>query len=140
MLIESQGPTWMYGTASEHSVLYQYNLYNAANIFMAMVMNLIVIGPVFDGRLTQATRYKRKARTTHQHLKRLCLSDLQLGFSQAIQISRAGVKDSLLDVLLHGPFLLPGLSMSKSAALDSIAGLAAIHSSASMFKTANSLW
>jgi glucan 1,3-beta-glucosidase len=33
-LIESQGPTWMYGTASEHAQMYQYQLSNAANIYM----------------------------------------------------------------------------------------------------------
>lgn len=29
MLIESQGPSWFYGTGSEHSVLYQYQLNEA---------------------------------------------------------------------------------------------------------------
>lgn len=33
MLIESHGPTWFYGTASEHSQMYQYQLNHAANIF-----------------------------------------------------------------------------------------------------------
>ncbi|KAK3689920.1 pectate lyase superfamily protein-domain-containing protein [Podospora appendiculata] len=33
ILIESQGPCWFYGTASEHAVMYQYQLYNAQNIF-----------------------------------------------------------------------------------------------------------
>jgi hypothetical protein len=37
VLIESQGPVWLYGTASEHCVLYQYQTYNAANIFMGMI-------------------------------------------------------------------------------------------------------
>jgi len=37
ILIESQGPTWMYGTASEHCVLYQYQTYNAKNLFMGMI-------------------------------------------------------------------------------------------------------
>ncbi|KAK0102135.1 hypothetical protein ONS96_006099 [Cadophora gregata f. sp. sojae] len=32
-LIESQKATWLYGTASEHSVYYQYNFYRAQNIF-----------------------------------------------------------------------------------------------------------
>ena len=32
MLIESQKATWLYGTASEHSVLYQYNFNGARNI------------------------------------------------------------------------------------------------------------
>ncbi|KAG2016773.1 hypothetical protein GB937_005974 [Aspergillus fischeri] len=33
MLIESQKATWLYGTASEHSVFYQYNFNGAQNIF-----------------------------------------------------------------------------------------------------------
>jgi len=36
-LIESQGPSWLYGTASEHHVLYQYNLYNAQNAFLGAI-------------------------------------------------------------------------------------------------------
>lgn len=31
-LIESQGPAWFVGGGSEHSVLYQYQLYNAKNV------------------------------------------------------------------------------------------------------------
>ncbi|KAK8091314.1 glucan 1- 3-beta-glucosidase [Apiospora phragmitis] len=34
MLIESEGPSWFYGSGSEHSVLYNYQLYNAKNIYM----------------------------------------------------------------------------------------------------------
>ncbi|KAI8950578.1 pectate lyase superfamily protein-domain-containing protein [Xylaria longipes] len=33
MLIESQKATWLYGTASEHSVFYQYNFNGARNVF-----------------------------------------------------------------------------------------------------------
>lgn len=36
-LLESQGPTWGYGTAFEHNVLYQYNLYNAKNVFLGAI-------------------------------------------------------------------------------------------------------
>ncbi|KAL2165641.1 hypothetical protein VTG60DRAFT_4074 [Thermothelomyces hinnuleus] len=36
-LIESTRPTWLYGTASEHCVLYQYQTLNAANVFMGMI-------------------------------------------------------------------------------------------------------
>jgi hypothetical protein len=32
MLIESQGPSWFYGTGSEHAVLYNYQLSNAKNV------------------------------------------------------------------------------------------------------------
>lgn len=31
-LIESQGPCWFIGSGSEHSTLYQYQLYNAKNV------------------------------------------------------------------------------------------------------------
>ncbi|KAK0629578.1 pectate lyase superfamily protein-domain-containing protein [Bombardia bombarda] len=37
MLIESQGPSWFYGTGSEHSTLYNYQLFNAKNIYLAHV-------------------------------------------------------------------------------------------------------
>jgi len=37
ILIESQGPTWLYGTASEHCVLYQYQLDNAKDLYMGMI-------------------------------------------------------------------------------------------------------
>jgi len=37
LLVESQGPVWMYGTASEHNYLYQYNFVNASNILMALI-------------------------------------------------------------------------------------------------------
>ncbi|KAK0123765.1 hypothetical protein ONS95_008770 [Cadophora gregata] len=37
MLIESQGPSWFYGTASEHSVMYNYQVSGAKNIFMGHI-------------------------------------------------------------------------------------------------------
>jgi len=38
ILIESeQGPVWLYGTASEHNVMYQYRLANARNVMAAMI-------------------------------------------------------------------------------------------------------
>ncbi|KAL4956505.1 pectate lyase superfamily protein-domain-containing protein [Aspergillus filifer] len=37
ILIESQGPTWLYGNSSEHNVLYQYQLSGARNVVMGMI-------------------------------------------------------------------------------------------------------
>lgn len=37
ILIESSSPTWLYGTSSEHNVLYQYALVGASTIYMGMV-------------------------------------------------------------------------------------------------------
>lgn len=36
-LIESQSPVWLYATASEHAVMYQYNFNKASNIFACMI-------------------------------------------------------------------------------------------------------
>ncbi|KAI1321012.1 glycoside hydrolase family 55 protein [Xylariaceae sp. FL0255] len=36
ILIESQKPVWMWGTASEHSVLYNYQIANAQNLFIGV--------------------------------------------------------------------------------------------------------
>ncbi|KAK1750487.1 pectate lyase superfamily protein-domain-containing protein [Echria macrotheca] len=36
-LIESINPTWLYGTASEHSVFYQYQFYKAANLVAGII-------------------------------------------------------------------------------------------------------
>jgi hypothetical protein len=37
MLVESKGPTWLWGTSVEHCVLYQYQLSNAQNIVMGLI-------------------------------------------------------------------------------------------------------
>ncbi|OBT71633.1 hypothetical protein VF21_09708 [Pseudogymnoascus sp. 05NY08] len=37
ILIESDGPTWFYGTASEHALLYQYNFFNTTDSLAAMI-------------------------------------------------------------------------------------------------------
>lgn len=37
VLIESEGPVWLYGTASEHSVMYNYQLSNASAVYMALI-------------------------------------------------------------------------------------------------------
>jgi glucan 1,3-beta-glucosidase len=37
MLVESAGPTWLYGTSVEHSQLYNYQVNNAQNLFMGAI-------------------------------------------------------------------------------------------------------
>ena len=37
VLIESNKPLWMYATASEHNQLYNYQLVNAQNVYMALI-------------------------------------------------------------------------------------------------------
>ena len=37
VLVESKGPVWLWGTASEHHQLYNYQVSNAANVFMGLI-------------------------------------------------------------------------------------------------------
>ncbi|EXJ66657.1 glucan 1,3-beta-glucosidase [Cladophialophora psammophila CBS 110553] len=37
LLVESQGPVWLYGTSSEHNQLYNYQFSNARDIFMGAI-------------------------------------------------------------------------------------------------------
>ncbi|OBZ70776.1 Glucan 1,3-beta-glucosidase [Grifola frondosa] len=37
IMSESQGPVWLIGTASEHSIMYQYSLVNAQNHYLGMI-------------------------------------------------------------------------------------------------------
>jgi len=47
VLIEARdGPVWMYGTASEHQLLYQYSLVGASNVLLAMIQTET---PYFQG-------------------------------------------------------------------------------------------
>ncbi|WFD32996.1 hypothetical protein MSPP1_004053 [Malassezia sp. CBS 17886] len=47
ILIESRdGPVWLYGTASEHHLLYQYSLVHARNVLLAMIQTET---PYFQG-------------------------------------------------------------------------------------------
>jgi len=39
VLIESQGPVWLWGTSAEHSVLYNYQLNGAKNVFMGHIQS-----------------------------------------------------------------------------------------------------
>lgn len=39
VLIESQGPVWMYGSSSEHSQLYNYEVANAKDVYMGIIQS-----------------------------------------------------------------------------------------------------
>ena len=55
VLIESaQGPTWMYGTSSEHSTLYNYQVLNAQNVYMGAIQSET---PYFQGNPTALTPF-----------------------------------------------------------------------------------
>lgn len=39
LLVESQGPVWIYGSSFEHSMLYNYNFANSKNIFIGVIQS-----------------------------------------------------------------------------------------------------
>lgn len=39
LISSEEGPAWLYGTSSEHSVLYNYQLVNASNVFMGAIQS-----------------------------------------------------------------------------------------------------
>lgn len=39
ILVESQGPVWMYGTSFEHSMLYNYNFANSKDIYFGVIQS-----------------------------------------------------------------------------------------------------
>ncbi|ERS95898.1 hypothetical protein HMPREF1624_07432 [Sporothrix schenckii ATCC 58251] len=54
VLIESRGPVWMVGTASEHSVLYNYQLTSASNVYMGLIQTET---PYYQGNPDARTPY-----------------------------------------------------------------------------------
>lgn len=51
LLVESQGPTWLWGTSAEHSVLYNYGISSAKNLVMGLVQTE---APYFQPSLAEA--------------------------------------------------------------------------------------
>lgn len=39
LLVESQGPVWLYGQAFEHSMLYNFEIANAKEIYMGIIQS-----------------------------------------------------------------------------------------------------
>ena len=63
-LIESEGPSWFYGTGSEHAVLYQYQLYGAKDVSNPRTVSFSQADSLFLNRSTWAT-YKVKPLITN---------------------------------------------------------------------------
>ncbi|KAJ3507336.1 hypothetical protein NLJ89_g6366 [Agrocybe chaxingu] len=59
ILSESQGPVWMIGTASEHHVIYQYNLVGAENHYMGLIQTE---SPYFQPKPAAPTPFSIDAR------------------------------------------------------------------------------
>ncbi|KAH8898176.1 pectin lyase-like protein [Thozetella sp. PMI_491] len=71
VLIEGQGPVWMYGTASEHSVLYNYQLVNASEVYMALIQTET---PYFQGNPIATTPFQVNAAFSDPDFAASCAS------------------------------------------------------------------
>ncbi|KAJ9136814.1 Pectin lyase-like protein [Pleurostoma richardsiae] len=59
VLVESsEGPVWMFGTAAEHSVLYNYQLSNASAVYMALIQTET---PYFQGNPDATTPFSNSS-------------------------------------------------------------------------------
>jgi len=58
LIASEEGPVWMYGTSSEHSVLYNYQLSNASNVYMALIQTEV---PYFQSNPDAATPFTTNA-------------------------------------------------------------------------------
>ncbi|KAK4447140.1 pectate lyase superfamily protein-domain-containing protein [Podospora aff. communis PSN243] len=55
VLIEGEGPVWGWATASEHSVLYNYQFNNASNVYLALIQTET---PYFQGNPAATSPYE----------------------------------------------------------------------------------
>jgi hypothetical protein len=44
-LVESKKPTWLYGTAAEHAITYQYEFHKARNVMAGMIQTEVKLRP-----------------------------------------------------------------------------------------------
>jgi len=58
VLIDTQGPVWGFGTSSEHSVLYNYQIQNSAAVYLALIQTET---PYFQGNPAATTPFKTNA-------------------------------------------------------------------------------
>lgn len=92
ILMESQDPTWPYGTASEHNVLHQYQLLNAKNIWM---------GHIQSGTPHYQSRIKASQPFTKSHVPSHPAWDCK-GQSEKCEMAWGLCIISFSDIIVHG--------------------------------------
>ncbi|OWP03326.1 1,3-beta glucanase [Marssonina coronariae] len=58
LITSEEGPVWLYGTSSEHNVLYNYQISNASNVYMALIQTET---PYFQSNPDATTPFKVQA-------------------------------------------------------------------------------
>ncbi|KAL6401099.1 putative glucan 1,3-beta-glucosidase [Ilyonectria robusta] len=95
MLVESKGPTWLWGTSVEHCVLYQYQLTGAENIVMGLIQTE---SPYFQSVPTAPAPFKPGAFPDDPAFQDCSSKSKTCGVSWAIRI----IDSSAIHVLSAG--------------------------------------
>ncbi|KAK1756301.1 pectate lyase superfamily protein-domain-containing protein [Echria macrotheca] len=72
VLIEGEGPVWGFGTASEHSVLYNYQFNNASNIYLALIQTET---PYYQGNPVATSPFDVNAKFGDPDFTKACAGD-----------------------------------------------------------------
>ena len=72
VLIEGEGPVWGWATASEHSVLYNYQFNNASNIYLALIQTET---PYFQGNPDATKPFTVNPTYTDPDFEKSCASE-----------------------------------------------------------------
>ncbi|KAK3495223.1 pectate lyase superfamily protein-domain-containing protein [Neurospora hispaniola] len=72
VLIEGEGPVWGWGTASEHSVLYNYQFSNASNVYLGLIQTET---PYFQGNPISTKPYEVNAKYNDPDFAKSCQGD-----------------------------------------------------------------
>ena len=72
VLIESKGPVWMYSTASEHNILYNYQFLNAENVFLSVIQTET---PYFQANPDASVPYEPQSAISDPDYDALCTTE-----------------------------------------------------------------
>ena len=90
VLIEGQGPVWGWATASEHSVLYNYQFSNASDIYLALIQTET---PYYQGNPVSTSPFSPKAEFGDPDFAVSCNGDSSGGCERSWGVRAVNSKD-----------------------------------------------
>ncbi|KAL1862888.1 hypothetical protein VTK73DRAFT_6581 [Phialemonium thermophilum] len=90
VLIETDGPVWGFGTASEHSVLYNYQIRNSSAVYLALIQTET---PYFQGNPSATTPFKVNAKFGDPDFSASCKAGSGSGCARAWGLRVVDSKD-----------------------------------------------
>ncbi|KAL2123511.1 hypothetical protein VTJ04DRAFT_3966 [Mycothermus thermophilus] len=94
VLFEGDGPVWGWGTASEHSVLYNYQFNNARNIYLALIQTET---PYYQGNPDATQPFRVQAKYADPDFAAYCTGERDTpGCKRAWGVRAINTKDSFI--------------------------------------------